>query len=144
MDGPDLRKVSGSTNLRRFRSQGPASGHFRNNVSLAPADYVLSALAILAFASAGAVVAQTAVSNEGITFPDGSMETTAPGQEFPRVAGSNFVVTFSYTDGQTGERRTATLPGEEFLWRIVQQQHKIAAARDLSFFVRQCSRLVNF
>ncbi|MEX2507832.1 MAG: transposase [Pseudohongiellaceae bacterium] len=29
-------------------------------------------------------------------------------------------VTFRYTDGKTGERRTRTLPGEDFVWLLLQ------------------------
>ena len=29
-------------------------------------------------------------------------------------------VTFGYTDGESGEHRTETLPGERFLWRVIQ------------------------
>lgn len=63
--------------------------------------YAITAVAILILTSAGDVAAQTAISGEGIIFPDGSKQTTAPGQEFLRVAGSNFVprdsdMTFTY------------------------------------------------
>jgi hypothetical protein len=36
------------------------------------------------------------------------------------IADDNGWVTFRYTDGESGEVRTESLPGEEFLWRILQ------------------------
>jgi hypothetical protein len=36
------------------------------------------------------------------------------------LADHNGEVTFRYTDGKSGERRTETLPGEDFLWRVIQ------------------------
>jgi hypothetical protein len=36
------------------------------------------------------------------------------------VANQNGQVTFSYIDSDTGETRTRTLKGEDFLWRVIQ------------------------
>jgi hypothetical protein len=77
--------------------------------------FVLSTVALMILAWTGELVGQTTISGEGIIFPDGSVQTTAPGVEFLRAAGAVFVprrsdTSFSYggagclqRDGTTGE-----------------------------------------
>ena len=65
---------------------------------------ILALVACVTLSPAGDSMAQMSISGEGVIFPDGSVQTTAPGQEFIRAAGSNFVprdsnVNFHYYGG---------------------------------------------
>lgn len=61
------------------------------------------------------------------------------------VASRNGKVTFRYTDGKSKEARTETLPGEDFVWRVIQHVlprgfHRV---RDYGFLHHNASKLLH-
>jgi len=61
------------------------------------------------------------------------------------IASQNGKVTFRYTDGKSKETRTETLPGEDFLWRVIQHVlprgfHRV---RDYGFLHHNAHKLLH-
>jgi len=61
------------------------------------------------------------------------------------VANQNSKVTFRYTDGRSKETRTETLPGEDFVWRVIQHvlPHGFHRVRDYGFLHHNARKLLH-